>query len=199
MDGSYSLIDDGATASPDQLAGLFARLDPLLHGGPVAVRDIDEMRAMARVYDLDHEAEPEAVWARLREVLTKSNPSPEVVSEIRMLTLLVVEDDPDSAQSLVDGLTEAGHAVIGPVATAEAAAVLAAQHSIDVALLDINLDGPGTGVDLAGDLKRRWDVPSVFMSGDVTQAARHAGLAAHILAKPYRVADVLRVVQLAAR
>ncbi|MFN3536779.1 MAG: response regulator, partial [Brevundimonas sp.] len=140
MDGSQSHAEGGATASPDQLAGLFTRLDPLLQGGAVAARDIDEMRAMARVYDLDHEAEPETVWVRLREVLTKSSPAPEVVSESRMLTLLVVEDDPDSAQSLVDGLTEAGHAVIGPVATAEAAAVLAAQHAIDVALLDINLD-----------------------------------------------------------
>ncbi|EGF96808.1 response regulator [Brevundimonas diminuta ATCC 11568] len=60
-----------------------------------------------------------------------------------------------------------------------------------MALLDINLSGENTGVDLARSLKSRWGVPVIFLSGDVTAAAQNAELAAAMVIKPYRGRDVL--------
>jgi len=102
------------------------------------------------------------------------------------------------AEALVAALTDAGHSVIGPFHSAEAAEVSAANQPIDLALLDINLSGVGTGADLAQTLQSRWGITSIFLSGDVTSAARHARSAQAILVKPYRARDVLEAVARAA-
>ena len=93
-------------------------------------------------------------------------------AHVEALTLLVVEDDPDAAASLTELLTEAGHNVVGPFHSAAAAEAAAALHSIDAALLDINLSGEMTGVELARVLTDRWAVRVIFISGDVAAAAR---------------------------
>ena len=59
------------------------------------------------------------------------------------------------------------------------------------ALLDINLSGEATGVDLARSLKARWGTPVIFLSGDVSAAAANAELAAAMVIKPYTGRDVL--------
>lgn len=106
-------------------------------------------------------------------------------------TVLVVEDDADAATALTEALDEAGHRVVGPFHSAEAAEAATALHQIDLALLDINLSGEKTGVDLARNLKARWGVPVIFVSGDVSEAARHADVAAAMIIKPYSANDVL--------
>ncbi|MDP2764028.1 MAG: hypothetical protein Q8O54_04230, partial [Brevundimonas sp.] len=64
-------------------------------------------------------------------------------------------------------------------------------------LLDINLagdareGGEGGGIVLARTLKQSWDVPVIFLSGDVAAAARHARLATALVMKPYSGRDVL--------
>ena len=81
--------------------------------------------------------------------------------------------------------------MIGPFHSAEAAEAATALHAIDLALLDINLSGEATGVDLARKLKSRWGMPVIFLSGDVTAAAHNAELAAAMVIKPYSGRDVL--------
>ncbi len=131
---------------------------------------------------------------RRYDVLTVQSPrvleSP-VVEDASALTVLVVEDDPDMAQDLTAVLVEAGHDVVGPFHSAEAAEVAAALHAIDVALLDINLSGAGDGGSLGRNLKARWGLKVVFLSGDVAAAASHADIAETMIIKPYRGADVL--------
>ena len=92
---------------------------------------------------------------------------------------------------LTEALDAAGHRVVGPFHSAEAAEAATALHSIDLALLDINLSGEATGVDLARKLKSRWGMPVIFLSGDVTAAAHNAELAAAMVIKPYTGRDVL--------
>lgn len=155
-----------------------------------------ELAALARIFDRPTEGPAGAVWSDLRAVLVRQAPTtprddPGPRDGAEPLTLLLVEDDPDMAASLTEALGEAGHRIIGPFHNAEAAEVSAALHAIDLALLDINLSGPGTGADLARVLRDRWGVPSVFLSGDVTATARHADVALAILTKPYGLHEVL--------
>lgn len=163
-----------------------------------------DLSALAQIYDIPTDRPAGEIWADLRAFLVRqparseaSDPSSPAPDGAR-LTILVVEDDPDMAEDLVAALTDAGHSVVGPFHSAEAAEVSAAHQPIDLALLDINLSGVGSGADLAETLQSRWGISSIFLSGDVTSAARHARSAHAILVKPYRTRDVLEAVARAA-
>lgn len=153
-----------------------------------------ELRALARIFDLWAEGPAAQLWPRIRSLLTKQIPASTAQEDVMTqepMTVLVVEDDADAATALTEALDDAGHRVIGPFHNAEAAEAATALHQIDLALLDINLSGEKTGVDLAKSLKAHWGVPIIFVSGDVAQAARHSDIAAAMIIKPYSANDVL--------
>lgn len=159
---------------------------------------ISELRALANIFDLDSSHEPAQLWPILRAVLVSQMPAEISSSDLTNLsgplTVLIVEDDADAAADLTETLDAAGHRVIGPFHSAEAAEAATALHQIDLALLDINLSGEGTGIDLAKSLKSRWGTPVIFISGDVTTAARNADLASAMVIKPYSSRDVLAAI-----
>jgi len=164
-------------------------------GGDLSPEDARELRAMAAIYDLDTDRPSTEVWRDLRAVVTRQAPLHATApAEVEALTLLVVEDDPDAAASLTELLTEAGHNVVGPFHSAAAAEAAAALHSIDAALLDINLSGEMTGVELARALTDRWAVRVIFISGDVAAAAKNADMAEALVLKPYNGAQILEAV-----
>lgn len=164
-------------------------------GGDLSPEDARELKAMAAIYDLDTDRPSTEVWRDLRAVVTRQAPLDATApAEVEALTLLVVEDDPDAAASLTELLTEAGHNVVGPFHSAAAAEAAAALHSIDAALLDINLSGEMTGVELARILTDRWAVRVIFISGDVAAAAKNADMAEALVLKPYNGAQILEAV-----
>ncbi|WP_066625220.1 response regulator [Brevundimonas vesicularis] len=164
-------------------------------GGDLSPEDARELKAMAAIYDLDTDRPSTEVWRDLRAVVTRQAPIDATApAEIKALTLLVVEDDPDAAASLTELLTEAGHNVVGPFHSAAAAEAAAALHSIDAALLDINLSGEMTGVELARVLTDRWGVRVIFISGDVAAAAKNADMAEALVLQPYNGAQILEAV-----
>ncbi len=187
---------DPVADSVDRLCQLYdARLAET--DGDLSPEDARELNAMAGIYDLDTDRPATEVWRDLRAVITRQAPaSAEAPSsiDVEALTLLVVEDDPDAAASLTELLTEAGHSVVGPFHSAAAAEAAAALHSIDAALLDINLSGEMTGVELAQVLTGRWDVRVIFISGDVAAAARNADMAEALVLKPYNGTQILDAV-----
>ena len=107
------------------------------------------------------------------------------------LRVLVVEDEVLVAMLLEDMLADFGCSVIGPAPTIAEALPLATDAVIDVAVLDLNLGGEPV-YPVADVLKTR-GVPYVFASGygAATLADAHRG--APMLQKPYRQADLERV------
>lgn len=192
----HSLADtrlDGPKVRQDA-ERLFAAYDRLIDepGSVLEPRAASELTTLAGIYDLDTDRPLAEVWDDLRALITKSSPAlsdPSRATE--PMTILVVEDDPETAADLTEALTDAGHSVVGPFQVAEAAEAAAALHSLDVALLDINLSGEVDGTTLARSLKDKWGLPVIFLSGDVTAIARHADLAEALVLKPYSAADVL--------
>ena len=192
---------DRAQPETDPSAGSVERLCRLYDtrlaetAGDLSPEDARELNAMAAIYDLDTDRPSTEVWRDLRAVVTRQAPLDATPpTDVEALTLLVVEDDPDAAASLTELLTEAGHSVVGPFHSAAAAEAAAALHSIDAALLDINLSGEMTGVELAQVLTGRWDVRVIFISGDVAAAARNADMAEALVLKPYNGAQILEAV-----
>lgn len=172
------------------------------HNVPLSSAADAELRALARIFDLASDGPSRTLWPMIRSLLLKQAPISPALNESdeeadmkrEALNVLVVEDDAETAATLTEMLDEAGHRVIGPFHSAETAEAATALHPIDLALLDINLSGQASGVDLARSLKNSWGVPVIFLSGDVSQAARHADMAAAMIIKPYSTADVLSAI-----
>ncbi len=115
-------------------------------------------------------------------------------SSPRQLRVLIVEDESCIAMQLEDMVQNLGHEVVGSAAS-HAQAITSAQVSRpDLALMDINLDRGGDGIEAALELRRRLNVPSVFVSAYVslpnirerTQVAQPLGF----VPKPYTQREI---------
>ena len=91
-----------------------------------------------------------------------------------MRNILLVEDDFLIAYDLKAQLEEAGMAVLGPVASNDAAHALLGQGDVHAAILDMDLGGI-TSFPTAERLQAR-GIPFVFVSGN-DQDELHGGLA----------------------
>ena len=102
--------------------------------------------------------------------------------------ILIVEDEPFVALSLVDALSELGFDVAGCVADVAAAIAFIGREHIDGALLDVNLGSQR--IDPVADLLAARACPFIFTTGlgraDVP--AGHADRA--FLQKPFATADL---------
>ncbi|WP_292035128.1 MULTISPECIES: response regulator [unclassified Brevundimonas] len=186
---------DYTAGADENVARLCALYDGLLERPEATVSDeaAAELKALAQIFDLDADRPAGELWPAVRAVLVRQAPAetPVTTPQIEPLTVLLVEDDAEAAAALTEALDAAGHRIVGPFHSAEAAEAATALHPIDVALLDINLSGEASGADLARSLKSRWGVPVIFLSGDVSAAAANAELAAAMVIKPYTGRDVL--------
>jgi two-component system, response regulator PdtaR len=108
--------------------------------------------------------------------------------------ILVAEDEAIIALMLAMTLDLAGHKVVGPVASVEEGLELAEATRPELALVDIRLSDDSDGVCLARPLRDRWGVPSLFVSGQTTQARAARDAALGVLGKPYDPDDVVQAV-----
>jgi two-component system OmpR family response regulator len=105
--------------------------------------------------------------------------------------ILLVEDDADLAPILVQVLEEAGYRVSAATRRTEARALLR-KGGIDLIVTDSALRG-GNGDDLAKAARRR-KLPVIMISGEPERMERLSTGSAPFLLKPFRAADLLRLV-----
>jgi len=107
-------------------------------------------------------------------------PTPEPMMTLRRI--LLVEDDPDTAETLADLLRSEGFDIF--VATSVAAALERDISEFDLVLSDIGLTD-GSGLDLMRQLRARKNVPGIALSGYASeadiQASQEAGFSAHLV------------------
>lgn len=108
------------------------------------------------------------------------------------MLILIVEDEAIVAAFLQSTLEDAGHATLGPAATEREALALAAPRKPDLALIDIALLDGDSGVSIARRLRERWNIPSLFVSGEVDVARANADCALGQVAKPYAPTTILQ-------
>lgn len=113
------------------------------------------------------------------------------------MLILIIEDEPICALSVAYVLEEAGHGVIGPASRQEEALSLARRFRPELALVDIDLEHPGEGIELARRF-REMDIQSVFVSAQHGVAAQNSELALGLIGKPFDPADVPRTVEVVA-
>ncbi|HYM30604.1 MAG TPA: PAS domain S-box protein, partial [Candidatus Cybelea sp.] len=109
-------------------------------------------------------------------------------------TVLVVEDDPRVRRVSVRRLKELGYAVIEAESGPAALAVFDRDEPIDLLFTDIAMPGDMTGVDLAGEARRRRpELKILFTSGYAEPAVLKGGLLrtnAGWIAKPYSIGQL---------
>lgn len=113
------------------------------------------------------------------------------------MNVLLVEDDALIAMSLEAALSDAGHVVSGPAATASGGLEIAEAGRPDLALVDINLRDGSNGVELARELRRRWGVPCFFVSGQKMEADANQDAALGFIGKPYAPEAVVASIEVA--
>ncbi|MEM9389481.1 MAG: response regulator, partial [Bacteroidota bacterium] len=77
-------------------------------------------------------------------------------------TILVIEDDPQIAESLVEMLEILGHQVLTTAESYDQAIAALDKENPDLALVDIQLKGEKTGIDVAEKLRNEFKVPFIF-------------------------------------
>ena len=115
-----------------------------------------------------------------------------------MARVLIVEDEPVIVLDLEDILEDAGHVIVGIAESMTRALELASVSlPFDVAIMDVDLSGGPDGIETARRLREEHNVPSLFVSGRMTEEAR--ALAAEwrplgFIGKPYLPEQVLRAI-----
>src|SRR5690606_15891976 len=100
------------------------------------------------------------------------------------MRILIAENEPICALSALSELRHAGHETLGPASTVQEALTLAsARHRPELALVDIDLNERGDGLELARQLQQM-GIAILFISARVRTACRHRDLAVGLICKP---------------
>lgn len=114
--------------------------------------------------------------------------------------ILIVEDDPDTARILEYWLRAHRYQYIGTAASGHEAIALANSGKPDLVLMDIVLPGELDGIETAGILLERFDIPVLYLTAFTDEAlferARTTSPAAY-LTKPFNDRELGRAVDVA--
>lgn len=114
--------------------------------------------------------------------------------------ILVVEDEQVVAVDIESQLTQLGYDVVGVASSGEEAVRLAKEKSPDLVLMDIQLHGSTDGIAAAAQIRRRSQVPVIFVTAhansEFIDRATKAGPFDYVT-KPYSSNDLNATVALA--
>ncbi len=79
--------------------------------------------------------------------------------------ILIAEDEAISALSMQRALTRSGYKVCELVSTGEEAVERVKQKKPDLVVMDVILNGSVNGVEAAMEIRSRFDIPIVFITG----------------------------------
>ena len=116
------------------------------------------------------------------------------------LSILVVEDDPAIAIDIALTLEANDYTVFGPTHRADRALEYLRREHVDLALLDINLEGETTGIDLAHQINQQFGIPFIFLtsySDQATVASAAETYPATFLVKPFKQEDLAPAIEIA--
>ncbi len=78
--------------------------------------------------------------------------------------ILVVEDERITAEDIKEGLKSLGYEVPAVVHSGEEAVCKAGELQPDLVLMDIKLEGEMDGIEAAGEIKKYFDIPVIYLT-----------------------------------
>jgi CheY-like chemotaxis protein len=114
------------------------------------------------------------------------------------VSILIVEDEALVASYIEEVLSESGFRIAGIAASGTEALSLAAEAGPALALVDIRLSGPIDGIEVACQLRQKFDMPAIFLSGLVDDETMRRAAAAQplgFLKKPFLPSQVFNAIE----
>jgi DNA-directed RNA polymerase specialized sigma24 family protein/CheY-like chemotaxis protein len=88
----------------------------------------------------------------------------QAIDEQLATNVLIIEDEPIVALDLDRLVRSLGHKVVGVAATRAEAMNVAGAHSLGLILADVRLADGSSGLDVASDILRAFDIPVIFIT-----------------------------------
>ena len=114
--------------------------------------------------------------------------------------ILIVEDEQVTAEDLRDTLTDLGYTVTGVVSNSADTIAQAEENPPDIALMDIRIQGDMDGTAAALILRKRFNIPVIYLTAHADPAtlmrAKHAGPLGYIT-KPFQEAALHASIEIA--
>ena len=121
-------------------------------------------------------------------------------SAARQVRILVVEDEMFIRLFVSDLLRDSGYDVVEAVNGDEALDILNAGVAVDLVLSDVRMPGSTDGLALLKFVRERLaDLPVILTSGHLEPDVALAAGASQFLAKPFKVEEALKIVELEAK
>jgi len=108
--------------------------------------------------------------------------------------VVIVEDDPQVAEAIRDGVRVAGYDVCGIAANGDAAVALMTQRRPRLAIIDVDLGEAEDGIEVARRLLAVGPIGIVYVTGYPDQV-RHADVGHAWMPKPYRLLDLINALR----
>lgn len=117
-----------------------------------------------------------------------------------MLSILIVEDEPNYSDTLEMFVDELGYECVGCTSNGHDAQNLFHQYKPDLVLMDINLEGGISGIDLAQKFQHSNKTPIIFITSfedkETFNRAKETGPSAYLI-KPFDPDQLERSIELA--
>ena len=114
--------------------------------------------------------------------------------------ILIVEDENIIAMELEHRLSQMGYEVVASVSNGEAALKKIETKLPHVVLMDINIKGPKDGIEMAEEIRARFDIPVIFLTAYADEAtlqrAKTSGSFGYLL-KPFREEEMRAAIEMA--
>jgi len=113
---------------------------------------------------------------------------------------LIVEDELIIAEDIKGMLRDMGHHVIGIASDCSEAEEILEHETPDIALIDIHLRGTDDGINLAGIIRNKFDIPIIFITSysDKTTVERAKQVMPDgYIVKPFEKADLYTSIEIA--
>jgi len=110
-----------------------------------------------------------------------------------MIKVLIVEDEFTIALDIEERLKQMGFSVAGIASEYDKALPILLNEDPDIAILDINLGGEKTGIDLSELINEKFDIPVIFLSAysdDITFKKAQNSNPMGFLIKPFKDDDL---------
>jgi two-component system, OmpR family, response regulator len=118
----------------------------------------------------------------------------DMTAKKKICKVLVVEDDNGIRELLSDVFESEGYHFVLAANADETRAAMAADSGIDIVIVDVRLPGNDNGLVLAQELSAR-GVPVILTSGDRAHFDAMAKTGHRHLAKPFRLAALLALIE----
>lgn len=114
--------------------------------------------------------------------------------------IMVVEDEAITVKDLQMTLQELGYEVPAVASTGEEAVQKAEEHKPDLVLMDIALDGEMDGIKAADQIRKRFDIPVVYLTAHADERTLESAKVTEpfgYIVKPFNDKDLLSSIEMA--